>query len=68
MAKKPKTKWQINVRSKLEFMGIGYQELADRMGEREGSIRQVMCQDNMPRLRDKICNYLGVELEEKEKR
>lgn len=64
MAKKPKTKWQIAVRSKLELMGIGYQELADRIDEKEGSIRQVMCKDNMPILRDKICKYLGVDLED----
>ena len=60
MAKKPKAKWQIAVRAKLEEMGIGYKELAGRMGENEGSIRQVMCKDNQPMLRGKICNYLNI--------
>lgn len=63
MAKKPKARWQIAVRSKLEEMGIGYRELADRMGENEGSIRQVMCKDNQPILRGKICKYLNIKEE-----
>lgn len=60
MAKKPKAKWQIAVRAKLEEMGIGYKELASRMGENEGSIRQVMCKNNQPILKEKICNYLNI--------
>lgn len=60
MAKKPKAKWQIAVRAKLEEMGIGYKELADRMRENEGSVRQVMCKDNQPILKEKICNYLNI--------
>lgn len=63
MAKKPKARWQIAVRSKLEEMGIGYRELADRMGENEGCVRQVMCKDNQPILRGKICNYLNIKEE-----
>lgn len=60
MAKKPKARWQIEVRAKLDEMGIGYKELAERTGENEGSIRQVMCKDNQPILRKKICNYLNI--------
>lgn len=60
MAKKPKAKWQIAVRVKLEEMGIGYKELSERMGENEGSIRQVMCKDNQPILKRKICDYLNI--------
>lgn len=63
MAKKPKKQWQIDVRIKLDQMGIGYKELADRMGENEGSIRQVMCKDTMPKLKQKIIEYLGIEAE-----
>lgn len=60
MAKKPKAKWQIAVRVKLDEMGIGYRELSERMGENEGSIRQVMCKDNQPILKRKICDYLNI--------
>lgn len=60
MAKKPKAKWQIAVRVKLDEMGIGYRELSERMGENEGSIRQVMCKDNQPILKQKICDYLNI--------
>ena len=60
MAKKPKAKWQIAVRTKLDEMGIGYKELAQRMGENEGSLRQVMCKDNQPILKRKICDYLNI--------
>lgn len=60
MAKKPKKEWQIAVRAKLDSMGIGYQELANRIGEKEPCIRQVMCKDNQPILREKICKYLDV--------
>lgn len=63
MAKKPKAKWQIAVRAKLEEMGIGYRELANRMGENEGSVRQVMCKDNQPILKRKICKYLNIKEE-----
>ena len=61
MAKKPKKQWQIDVRMRLDQMGIGYKELADRMGENEGSIRQLMCKDNQPILKKKVCEYLGVQ-------
>lgn len=61
MAKKPKKQWQIDVRAKLDSMGIGYMELAERIDANEGSVRQVMCKDNQPILRKKICEYLGIE-------
>ena len=63
MAKKPKKAWQIAVRSKLDLMGIGYLELAERINEKEPCIRQVMCKDNQPNLREKICKYLEIEQE-----
>lgn len=61
MAKKPKLKWQIEVRNKLEAMGIGYKELAERTGLNEGSIRKCMCNNLYPGIRNKICTYLGIE-------
>lgn len=61
LAKKPKTAWQIAVRTELDKMGIGYKELADEMGENEGSIRQVMCKDNQPFLKAKILKHLKIE-------
>jgi hypothetical protein len=66
LAKKPKENWQIEVRAKLDSMGIGYRELSEFMNENEGSIRQVMCKDNQPILRSKICNYLNIEIENTE--
>lgn len=60
MAKKPKEEWQIAVRGELDKKGIGYKELAEEMGESEGCIRQVMCKDNQPILRDKICKHLNI--------
>jgi len=61
MAKKPKKKWQIEVRGKLDAMGIGYNELAERIGENSGSVRQAMCKDSLPVLSKKICDYFGIE-------
>lgn len=60
MAKKPKKLWQVEVRNKLEIMGIGYKELAERTGLNGGTIRQCMCKDNTPGVREKICDYLGI--------
>jgi len=60
MAKKPKAKWQIAVRTKLDEMGIGYKELAQRIGENEGSVRQAMCKNTYPILKRKICDYLNI--------
>ena len=61
MAKKPKKEWQIAVRAKLDSMGIGYNELADRISESRQCVRQVMCKDNQPKLKEKICQYLNVD-------
>lgn len=61
MAKKPKEKWQIEVRAKLDTLGVTYSELAHELDLKEGTVRQVMCKDNMPRVKSKICEYLGVE-------
>ncbi|MCB6992400.1 hypothetical protein LI177_02735 [bacterium 210820-DFI.6.37] len=64
MAKKPKEKWQVAVRAKLEEMGIGYKELAERMGEKEGCVRQAMCKPGMPILKKKIRDYLNIHVDE----
>lgn len=66
MAKKPKKPWQIAVRAKLELLGIGYKELAERIGENPESIRQLMSKDNMPRLRGKVCDYLNIKIDDEE--
>ena len=60
MAKKPKAEWQIAVRCELDKRGIGYQELADAIGEKEGCIRQLMCKDNQPILKSKILAYFNI--------
>lgn len=60
MAKKPKQKWQAEARAKLEEMGIGYTELAERIGANEGTVRQVMCKNVAPGVKNKICDYLGI--------
>lgn len=61
LAKKPKEQWQIDVRCELDRRGLGYKELAEEMGENEGNIRQAMCKNNQPLLRDRILNYLDIE-------
>ena len=61
--KKPKAKWQIATRAKLDEMGIGYRELAERIGETEALVNQAMCKDNMPRIRNKICENLKIVVE-----
>ena len=63
MAVKPKKKWQVAVIAKLAVMGITQRELAERIGKNYELIRQVMCQDNMPSIRKRICDYLGLDLE-----
>lgn len=60
MAKRPKKPWQISVRAKLDAMGIGYNELAERIDESSECVRQVMSKDNQPKLRGKICKYLDI--------
>ena len=62
MPKRPKEKWQIEVRTALDERGITYKDLADIVGASESSIRQVMCKDNMPGVKSKMCHYLGVEI------
>lgn len=60
MAKKPKEEWQTEVRKKLDIMGIGYKELAERIGLKEGSVRQAMCKNNCPGIKKKICDYFKI--------
>ena len=60
---KPKKKWQVAVKMKMATMGITQKELAERTGQDYDLVRQVMCQDNMPRVRKSICDYLGLDLE-----
>lgn len=62
MAKKPKEKWQIEVKAKLDALGVTYSELAQELELNEGSVRQVMCKDNMPGVKAKVCGYLGIEI------
>lgn len=60
MAKKPKEEWQIEVRRKLEAMGIGYKELAERLGLNDGTVRQAMCKNTCPGIKKQICNYFNI--------
>lgn len=61
MARKPKTAWQIALRTELDRRGIGYKELADAIGYKEGSVRQLASKDNQPILKKKVSKYLGIE-------
>lgn len=63
MPVKPKKRWQVAVKMKMAIMGITQKELAERVGQDYDLVRQVMCQDNMPRVRKAICDYLGLDLE-----
>jgi hypothetical protein len=69
MAKKPKEKWQVDVRNKLELMGIGYKELAIGITESTGitvteaTVNKAMCTSRYPGTRKKICEYLEIEQE-----
>lgn len=58
--KKPKAKWQAYARAELEIRGMTYNELAKELGETYININQVMCKDNMPNVKKKICDYLGI--------
>jgi hypothetical protein len=60
MPKRPKETWQIETRSKLEQMGIGYGELAERLGYEPGTVRQAMCRNYNDKIKSKICSYLGI--------
>ena len=64
MQRKPKTRWQIAVIGKMHEEGITYAALAERIGETYNNVNQVMCKDNMPAIRKKICDYYGLDLEE----
>lgn len=63
MSRKPKKLWQVAVITKLHASGMSYAELAGRINESYDCVRQVMCKDNMPGLRKKICDYLNIDLE-----
>ena len=58
--KKPKKPWQAKSKCQMEIMGITTADLAERIGESYFNVNQVMCKDNMPNVRRKICEYLGV--------
>ena len=58
--KKPKAKWQAYASAELEIRGMTYNELANALGETYININQVMCKDNMPNVKKKICEYLGI--------
>lgn len=60
---KPKKKWQVAVIANLQTMGFSYSDLAERIGESYNNVNQVMCKDNMPGIRKKICDYLELDLE-----
>jgi|GEM_PF-4559718 len=59
--KKPKEPWMIEVRKKLESMGIGYKELGKRVGFAEGTIRQIMSGKYSKTAKEKICKYLHID-------
>ena len=67
--KKPKTKWQLEVRNALDCLGMTYKELAEAVGTKEGYIRQLMCgtyafiNDNNS-TKTKITEYLRERLKE----
>jgi DNA-binding XRE family transcriptional regulator len=58
--KKPKEPWMIEVRKKLESMGIGYNELGKRVGYSGGTIRQIMSGKYSESAKEKICRYLNI--------
>lgn len=62
--RKPKEKWQAEARTKLELIGFGYKELADKIGCTEGTVRQAMCKSTLPGIKSKICEYLEVNPED----
>ena len=61
--KKPKKEWQVAVKSKCDFMGISYKELAERVGVNAGTLKQAMAKDNVPGVRAKVCEYLGIKIQ-----
>jgi len=63
MAKKPKEKWQIAVRTKCDEKGISYQDIADGIGRSEGVVRAAMSVNGQSYglLKKEILEYVGVE-------
>ncbi|WP_206460208.1 hypothetical protein [Anaerovorax sp. IOR16] len=64
MAKRPREKWQAEARLKMECMGIGYKELAERIGSTQGTVGQAMCKNYSSKIKQKICDYLGIDADE----
>ena len=58
--KKPKAKWQAYARAELEIRGWTSEDLAKASGISYFTVNQVMCKDNMPNVKKKICDYLGI--------
>ena len=58
--KKPKAKWQAYARAELEIRGWTSEDLAKAIGISYFTVNQVMCKDNMPNVKKKICEYLGI--------
>ena len=58
--KKPKAKWQAYARAELEIRGWTSEDLAKAIGISYFTVNQVMCKDNMPNVKKKICDYLGI--------
>ena len=58
--KKPKAKWQAYARAELEIRGWTSEDLAKAIGISYLTVNQVMCKDNMPNVKNKICEYLGI--------
>ena len=59
--KKPKAKWQAYARAELEIRGWTSEDLAKAIGKSYEVTRKAMCDDSMPNVRKKICEYLGIE-------
>ena len=53
--KKPKAKWQAYARAELEIRGWTSEDLAKAIGISYFTVNQVMCKDNMPNVKKKIC-------------
>ena len=58
--KKPKAKWQAYARAELEIRGWTSADLAKAIGMSYFTVNQAMCKDNMPNVKKKICEYLGI--------
>ncbi len=60
MAKRPRESWQAEAKAKMEKLGIGYKELGERIGYKQGTVGQAMCRNHNPIIKQKICDYLGI--------